>query len=121
MSFLVRRFILFVCVLFVLFLTSFVSYRCGRSQGLKDAPRHFYSADVASALKENPDFRHYVDSLYVSTYSRIVSEFIATDKGQALVREWVMSHPACASEVRNMHRPMSSDEFMSFFVSRQKK
>lgn len=95
MSSLVRKFFLFVAVLGILFATAFVSFRCGRSQGLVDAPRHFYSVDVSRALRDNPQFRQYVDSLYVSTYRSAIDSILHTERVVGLVAHWLSERPGC--------------------------
>ena len=95
MSFLVRIFFAILAVLGILLGTAFVSFRCGKSQGLKDAPRHYYSVDVGRALRENPQFRQYVDSLYVRTYRDAIDSVLRTDPVVSVVADWLVAHPGC--------------------------
>lgn len=92
---LARRFLFFGMALGVLLGTAYVSFRCGKSQGLKDAPRHYYSVDVGRALRENPQFRQYVDSLYVRTYRDAIDSVLRTDPVVSVVADWLVAHPGC--------------------------
>lgn len=115
MLFLVKKFFLFLAVLGILFGTAFVSFRCGRSQGFKDAPRHFYSVDVARALRENVQFRHYVDSLYVTAYRSAFDSVMRTDKALAVVSDWLVSHPDCAMSVKKSVPNVGKADFENMF------
>lgn len=117
MSSLARRFFVFVGVVCVLFGAVFVSFRCGHSRGLKDAPRHYYSVDVAYALNNNPAFRTYVDSLYVSTYRSYLDSSLRTDRIAGLVSNWLKDHPGCSigGVKRPSVKPKASDFERLFF------
>lgn len=115
MSFPVKKFLIFVMALGVLFGTVYLTFKCGYSQGLKDAPRHFYSMDVSRALTDNPAFRRYVDSLYVGTYRAVMDSVIRTDKMMSLVGKWLDAHPDCAIGKREPLRATSSDFERVFF------
>lgn len=118
MSYLVKRFFLFIAVLGVLFGTAFVSFRCGHNKGLKDAPRHYYSMDVSRALRESDVFRHYVDSLYVSTYRSAIDSIIRTDKVIDVVAKWVENHPGCSMSTRKPLNNVGKREFENTFFGR---
>lgn len=92
MSYLAKKFVLFLCALGVLFGSVFISFRCGYSSGLKDAPRHFYSVDIRRSLETNADFKNYVDSLYHAAIDSVIrrSDFYS------FVGQWLDSHPGCA-------------------------
>lgn len=115
MSFLVRIFFAILAVLGILLGTAFVSFRCGVTQGLKDAPRHFYSVDVARALNENPQFRHYVDSLYVSTYRAAFDSLMRTDRALSVISDWLVAHPDCAMSVNKPVPNVGRQEFENTF------
>lgn len=118
MSFPVRKFLIFVMALGVLLGTAYLTFKCGYSQGLKDAPRHYYSVDVGRYLRENPEFRHYVDSLYVSTYTHVLDSVIRTDKIVGLVSSWLDAHPNCAIGKRESLKASASDFENVFFRPR---
>lgn len=96
MFFLVKRFAWVMGAFCVLFLSVFISFRCGYKKGLEDAPRRFYSVDVATALRENPDFRNYVTEVYSATYRQVLDSVLRTDKLLAVYGQWMDSHPGCA-------------------------
>lgn len=100
MSSLARKFLLFVMALGVLLGTAYLTFGCGYRQGFEDAPRHYYSVDLAKAIRTNPSFRTYVDSLYVATYTQVLDSVIRTDKVVGLVSDWLDAHPGCAMEGR---------------------
>lgn len=95
MSYLGRKFILFFCAFVFLFAAVFVSYRCGYGTGLKEAPRHHYSVDVMKSLKTSPEFRLYVDSLYMSAFRAHVDSVIRRDDIIGLMADWMDHHPGC--------------------------
>jgi len=115
MSFPVKKFVFFVMALGVLFGTVYLTFKCGYSQGLKDAPRHYYSVDVGRYLRENPEFRRYVDSLYVSTYTHVLDSVIRTDRIIGLVSSWLDAHPDCAIGKKSRIRATSADFESVFF------
>ena len=119
MSFPVKKFIIFMMALGVFFGTAYLTFKCGYSQGLKDAPRHFYSVDVARAIRENRDFKRYVDSLYVSTYISVIDSVIRTDKVVGLVSGWLDAHPDCAIGKRLPTKNVKASDFDNVFFKRQ--
>lgn len=115
MSSLVRKFLLFLVALGILFGSAFIAFRCGYKKGLGDAPRHYYSLDVSRALTENPAFRRYVDSLYVTTYRSVMDSVIRTDKMMTLVGKWLDAHPDCAMSVNKPVPNVGRQEFENTF------
>lgn len=116
MSYLVRRFFLFVAVGLVLFFTAFVSFRCGRSQGMDDAPRHHYTFDVMRSMETSPEFRYYVDSLYKSTYREYIDSVVNDSRFPGFVFNWLKEHPGCEFAVERPHRSSSVDFGRTFFA-----
>lgn len=115
MSYLAKKYFIFLVALGILFSAVFLSFRCGYKKGLGDAPRHFYSMDVSRALTDNPAFRRYVDSLYVGTYRAVMDSVIRTDKVMSLVGKWLDAHPDCAIGKREPLKATSSDFERVFF------
>lgn len=95
MSYLGRKFVIFLCVLVLLVGTVFVMYRCGYRAGLSEAPRHHYSVDVMNALKTSSEFRLYVDSLYLTAFRAHVDSVVRRDDIITMMGEWMDSHPGC--------------------------
>lgn len=119
MSFLVKSSVAFVLV-FLLFVGGlFVSYRCGVSTGRSEASRYFYSADVMGALRADPAFKRYVDSLYTATYNVVLDSVIRTDRVLAVVGQWLDAHPGCEMmDQRSL--PIDSRMAEKVFLGRRK-
>lgn len=86
---------MFLGVVGVLFLSAFISFRCGYGQGLKDAPRHHYSVDVSNALRTNPLFRVHVDSLFRESYRVAIDSILRKDEVVGMIGKWLDAHPGC--------------------------
>ena len=95
MSYLAKKFVLFLGALGVLFGSVFISFRCGYSKGLEDAPRHYYSVDVANSLRTNPEFRAYIDRVYRDTYIQVIDSVLRKDKLMSVIGGWLDAHPDC--------------------------
>ena len=72
-----------------------MSYRCGYSSGLDNAPRFFYNAQVKKLLATDHDFKHYVDSLYGVTYRSFLDSVLRADNVVNVVSRWLEAHPGC--------------------------
>lgn len=115
MSYLAKKFVLFLGALGVLFGSVFISFRCGYSKGLEDAPRHHYSVDVARALRENPDFRRYVDDVYRSAYIQVLDSVIRKGELMGLIGGWLDEHPNCQIKDEKMLKIDSKSAEHVFF------
>ena len=93
MSYLGRKFLAFLLVMVVFFGSVYVSYRCGYRQGMVDAPRHYYSFDVMKALRTSPQFKAYVDSLYMATYRGFIDSLMKKDDVAGMVGRYRIERP----------------------------
>lgn len=98
MSYLGRKFVLFVVLMVLLVGAVFVSYRCGYRQGMDDAPRHYYSFDVMKALRTNSQFKAYVDSLYMATYRGYVDSLMRRDDVAGMVGRYKIERPSLSRD-----------------------
>ena len=120
MSYLAKKFVLFLGALGVLFGSVFISFRCGYSKGLEDSPRHFYSVDVVKALNTNKDFKRYVDSLYVATYRSVLDSVVRHDKVISVIGKWLDEHPGCAMQKTSVIPGVSQKEYERLFFKGKK-
>lgn len=116
MSYLAKKFVLFLGALGVLFGSVFISFRCGYSKGLEDAPRHFYSVDVLNALNTNPDFRSYVDSVYRAAIDSVIRQ----DQFVTMVGRWLDEHPGCAIQKMSKVPGVSVQDYERVFFMKVK-
>lgn len=120
MSYLAKKFVLFLGALGVLLGSVFISFRCGYSSGLEDAPRHFYSVDVARSLKTNPAFKSYVDSLFVREYRSAIDSIVRTDEVLGVIGKWLDDHPGCAMQGASTVPGFSKREYDNVFFMKVK-
>ena len=116
MSYLAKKFVLFLGALGVLFGSVFISFRCGYSSGLKDAPRHFYSVDIRRSLEKNADFKNYVDS----TYRAAVDSVIRKSDFYSFVGKWLDEHPGCTMQKMSVVPGVSRQDYERVFFMKVK-
>ena len=120
MSYLAKKFFLFLGALGVLFGSVFISFRCGYSKGLEDSPRHFYSVDVVKAMNTNSDFKRYVDSLYIATYRSVLDSVVRHDKVISVIGKWIDEHPGCAMSEMSVVPGVTRRDFDRIFTKDRK-
>ena len=121
MSSLVKRLCVFLCLLFVVFLSSYIGYRCG----LKSAPQVRCSVQLEHELLSNPAFRSYVSRQYGRAFQKEIDQFLMSPTMESIVLDWLRTEaPLCRNPVVGgvKHAPKPSvQDFNNLFTRPVKK
>lgn len=87
----------FFLIAIIIFISSLVSYHCGRSQGFADGKKYSYDFALKESLKKNHEVQDIIERTYTRTFRAWFDSVAQTDQVDQIVKDYLKSIPLCTS------------------------